>query len=132
MKNVAHGAIVQNSDPAQIRLNATQILDVCAVPEGAVLSVEAALEEFALLLQPVDDGVGVLLHAGGEYDEFVPLAHFAEEFIAVGTFVDVVEDGVLGPDDRGVGRGAETDGGVELDFYHVARRHSATFGEGVD
>jgi hypothetical protein len=119
MKNIAHGTIIQNSDPTQIWLDATEILYICSVPKCAMLAIIPALEELALLLQPVDHGVGVLLNAGGEDDESVPLAHLAEKFVAVGTFVDVVEDGVLRSDDGGVGGGVETNGCVELDFYHV-------------
>jgi hypothetical protein len=39
---------------------------------------------------------------------------------------------VLRANYRGVGRGAETDGSIKLDFYHMARGHTAAFGEGVD
>lgn len=132
VKDVAHGAIIQNGDPAQIRLDAAQILNICSVAKGAMLAVEAAVEELAFLLQPIDDRVGVLLHTGGEDDELVPLAHLAEEFVAVRTFVDVVEDGVLRTEDGCVRRGADSDRGVELDFDHVAGGHAAAFGEGMD
>jgi hypothetical protein len=132
MKNIAHRAIVQNSHSAQIRLDATQVLYVCAVPKRAVLSIKTALEELPLLLQPINDRVGIFLHAGGEYDELVPLAYFAEEFVTVRTLVNVVEDRVLGADYRSVGGGAEADGSIELDLYHVAGGHSTALGEGVD
>lgn len=132
MKDVAHGAIIQNSHATQIRLNAAQVLDIGAIPKGAMLAIEASLEEFPLLLQPVDDRVGVFLHAGGEDDELVPLADFAQELVAVRPFVYVVEDGVLGEDDGRVGRGGQSEGRVEFDFDHVARGHAAAFGQGVD
>jgi len=132
VENIAHGAVVQNSHPTQIRLNATQILYVRAVPESAVLSIIPPLKEFSLLLQPIDNRVGVFLHAGGEHDELVPLADFAKEFVAMRTFVDVIEDGMLWADYRGVGGGAESNRRIELDFYHVPGGHSTAFGEGVN
>ena len=97
-----------------------------------MLPIEPSLEELPLLLQPIDDWVGVLLNAGGEDDELVPLAHLAEEFVAVRTFVDVVEDGVLRTDYRSIRGGAEANWGVKLDFYHVAGGHATTFSEGMD
>jgi hypothetical protein len=103
MENIAHRTIVQDSHPAQIRLNTTKIFDVCSVPKGAMLSIVSTLEEFPFLLQPIDDRVGVLLHAGGEDNELVPLADFAEELVTVGAFVDVVENRVLRANYGGVG-----------------------------
>ena len=64
-----------------------------------MLSIIPSLEELTLLFQPVDHGVRILLNAGRENDEFVPLAYLAEEFVAVGTLVNVVEDGVLRSND---------------------------------
>lgn len=131
MKNITHRAIIQNHNPTQIRLDRTQILNVRAIPERAMLPIIPAHKKLALLLEPVDDRVGVLLHAGREDDEFVPFADFAQEVVAVGPFVDVVQDWVLRAED--VGRaGGETDGHVEFDFDHVAAGHAAAFGEGVD
>lgn len=97
-----------------------------------MLSIVPSLKEFPLLLQPIDDWIGVLLHAGREHNKLVPLADLAKEFIAMRTFMNIVEDGMLGPDHRGVGGGAETDWRIELDFHHVAGGHPATFGQGVN
>ena len=74
VKNVAHRAIVQDHDLAQVRLDLRQVLDVRAVAVRAVLPVVAAREVGALALEPVDDRVGVLLHRGGEDDEVEPFA----------------------------------------------------------
>jgi hypothetical protein len=101
MENIAHGTIVQNHDFAEIRFDAGQVLDVRALPERAVLAVIPAHEVFPLQLQPVDDWVGVFLDGSGEDDKFVPFAYLLEEFVAVGTFVHVVEDRVLWADDLG-------------------------------
>lgn len=61
VKDVAHGTVVQDHDFAKIRLDLGEILDVCAIAESAVLAVVAAGKVLALDLQPVNDGVGVLL-----------------------------------------------------------------------
>jgi hypothetical protein len=90
MENITHRAIIQNSYSTQVRLNATQILYIRPIPKRAMLSIIPSLEELPLLLQPIDDGVSVLLDAGSEDDELVPLAHFAEKLVAMRALMDVV------------------------------------------
>ncbi len=90
MKYITHRTIIQNHHPGQIRLDDIQILDIRPATKRAILPIQSPREELTLLLQPVDDRVGVLLHRGGEDDEIVPLADFAQEFVAVGPFVYVV------------------------------------------
>lgn len=48
------------------------------------------MEVFPFLLEPVDDRVGILLNAGREDDELIPLADFAQELIAVWSLMDIV------------------------------------------
>lgn len=58
---VADRTVIEDHDLGQIRLNTAQILDVCAVSKGAMLSVVPAYKVLALLLQPVDDRIRILL-----------------------------------------------------------------------
>lgn len=73
VKDVAHRTVVQDHDLAEVRLDLSKILDVCAIAESAVLAVVAASKVFALDLQPVNDRVGVLLDRGCEDNKVVPL-----------------------------------------------------------
>jgi hypothetical protein len=50
MEDVAQGAIVQNHDLAQIRLNLSKVLDVSPVANSAVLAVVSPSEVLALHL----------------------------------------------------------------------------------
>lgn len=75
VKHVAQRTVIQNQDLAQVRLHRAQVLDECPVPERAVLPVVPSAEELPFRLKPVDHRVGVLLHAGGEDDQVVPLAY---------------------------------------------------------
>lgn len=72
VKNVAHGTVVQDHDFAEVRLDLSKILDVCAIAESAVLAIVAASKVLALDLQPVNDRVGVLLDRGCEDNKIVP------------------------------------------------------------
>lgn len=74
MKDVACWTIIHNHDPAEVWLHTTEILDVIAATECAMLPIIPANEVFSILLKPVDDGVGVFLHRSGKDDEFVPFA----------------------------------------------------------
>jgi len=62
VKDVAHGAVINNHDPAEIRLNLGQILDVSPIAKRAVLPVVPSCKVLALRLQPVDYWVGIFLH----------------------------------------------------------------------
>jgi len=62
MKHITQWAIIQNHDLAEVGLDGAQILDEGAVAIRTVLAIEAAGEEFALPLEPVDNRVCVLLH----------------------------------------------------------------------
>jgi len=128
MENIADRRIVQDDHLAQVRLNGAQILDVAPIPERAMLSVVPAGKVFLLLLEPVDDWISILLDRGGESNDFVPFAYFAEKLVTVRTLVDVIKDGMVGADytwRRGgltwdsLGHGA-IDRSIELDFDHVA------------
>lgn len=68
MEDVAQGAVIQNHDFTKIRFNLCEILDISPIAKRAVLSVISSCKIFALDFQPVDDGIGVLLHRGSEYD----------------------------------------------------------------
>lgn len=72
MENVAQGAVIKNHDLAEIRLNLSKILDVSPVANSAVLSIVSARKVLALHLQPVDDGICILLYRSGEYNQVVP------------------------------------------------------------
>jgi hypothetical protein len=41
-------------------------------------------------IQPINDGIRILFHGSGEYDEGIPARHSPEEEIDKGTLVDVV------------------------------------------
>jgi hypothetical protein len=66
MEDVAHWTVVQDHDPAKIRLNRAEIFDISAVSEGTMLPVVPGLEVFPLLFQPVDDWIGIFLHTCGK------------------------------------------------------------------
>ena len=74
MKNIAHGAVVENHDFTQIRFDLCQILDVCAIAEGAVLAVVSATKVLAFAFDPVNDGICVLLHGCSKDYKIVPFA----------------------------------------------------------
>lgn len=105
VENVAHWAVVQYNDLAQVRLYRAEIFDVCAIPECTVLPVIPSREELSLLFQPVDDRVCILLDGSCEHHEIIPFADFTKEVIAVWSLVYVVEDGML----RGKRRPSEAD-----------------------
>ena len=128
VKDITHRTVIQDHHFTQIRLDRAQVLDVSSVSEGAMLAIVSANEELPLLLQPVDDWIRVLLYGCGEDDELVPFADFAQELVAVRSFVDVVEDWMLRAE-RGA---AGAYGDVELYLDHVAGGHAAAFGERVD
>jgi hypothetical protein len=62
VEHIAQGAVIKNHDFAEVRLNLSKVLDVSPVAKRAVLSVVAPREVLPLDLQPVDDGIGVLLY----------------------------------------------------------------------
>lgn len=72
MEDVAHRTVVQDHDFAKIRLHLSEVFDVCAVAESAVLTVVSAGKVLALDFQPVDDWIGVLLNRGRENNQIVP------------------------------------------------------------
>ncbi len=88
VKYITRRTIVHNNDLAEIGFNGTQVLDVIASTKGTVLTIVASDEVFPILLEPVDDRIGVLLHRGCEDDEFVPFA-----YLKVGQFVTQVGSG---------------------------------------
>lgn len=139
VENITHGRIIQNHHPRQIRLHSTQILDIRPVPESAMLPIIPSRKILPLPLQIINHGIRVLLHGSREYYQGVPFRDLAQEFVHVGPFVDVVEDGhALDGGRGGVGGGACGGDGVggggvvEADFDHVALAHAAAFGHAVD
>ena len=68
VENVAHGAVINDHDFAQIRLDLGQILDISPVAKGAMLPIIAARKVLALCFKPIDDGVGIFLHRRSEDD----------------------------------------------------------------
>lgn len=73
LKNVAHGAVINDHDFAQVGLDLSQVFDVSAIPEIAMLSVVPSYKVLALHLEPIDDGVGVFLHRGCKSNQIIPL-----------------------------------------------------------
>jgi hypothetical protein len=79
MEDVAQGAVIKNHDLAEVRLNLCKVLDVSPVANSAVLPVVSSCKVLALHLQPVDDGISVLLNRCGEYNQIVPFADLVPE-----------------------------------------------------
>jgi hypothetical protein len=75
MKNIAQGAVIKNHDLAEIGLNLSKVLDVSPVANSAVLPIISACKVLALHLQPVDDGICVLLYRGSKYNQVVPFTN---------------------------------------------------------
>lgn len=75
MKDVAHRAIVQDHDLAQIRLDLAKVFDIRAIAECAVLAIVASAEIGAFTFQPINDWVCVLLDRGGKDYKVIPLAY---------------------------------------------------------
>lgn len=134
MENIAHRAIVQNHHFAQIWLDRAEVFDVRPVAQRAVLPVVTALKVLALLLEPVDHRVGVLLDTSREDDEFIPLADLAQEFVAVWTLVNIVQNGMLRSQYglRPAGCQGRCHGHGKFDFNHVATGHAAALGKRVN
>lgn len=79
MEDVAQWAIVKYHDLAQVRFNLRKVLDVSPVANSAVLPVVSSCKVLALHLQPVDDGISVLLDGCGKYNQIVPFADLGWE-----------------------------------------------------
>jgi hypothetical protein len=77
VKKVTHRAIVQDHHFAQVRLHRTEVLDIRAIAERAMLAVISCVEVLAFLLEPVDDRVRIFLDAGGENNQLIPFAYFS-------------------------------------------------------
>ena len=75
MKDVAHWAVVQNHDLAEVWLDLAEVLDVRSITERTVLTIIPSAKILALTLKPIDDGIRVLLDRSGEDYEIVPFAH---------------------------------------------------------
>lgn len=74
MEDVAQGAVVKYHNLAQIWLDLGKILDVSPVANSAVLPVVSSCKVLALHLQPINDGISILLDRCGKYDQVVPFA----------------------------------------------------------
>lgn len=134
VENIAHRTVVQDHHFAQIGFYRTEIFDVRPVAQRAVLSVVPRLEVLALLLEPVDYRIGILLNTSREDDKFIPLADLPQELIAVRALVDVVQDRVLRCQRglRPVGCQGSGHGHGKLNLHHVAAGHASALGERVD
>lgn len=130
VKHVTQRAIIQDHNLAQIRLHRTEVLDESAMAKRAVLSIVPGREVPTLSLQPVDHGVGILLHRRRKHHQVEPLADPSQELVAVRPLVDVIQDWVLWPD-RGLPPGALV-GCVEADLDHVPGAHAAALRHAVD
>lgn len=108
MKHVTHRTVVQDQDLTEVWLHAAQVFNIRPIPIRTMLAVVAGGEKFALLLQPVNDRVGVFLHAGCKDDKLEPFAHFPKKVVAVGPLVHIIEDRVL----RAEGLVADSDGRI--------------------
>ena len=73
VEDVAHRAVINDHDFAKVRLHLGKVLDISSVSEGTMLPVIAACEVLAFRLEPVNDWVSILLHAGRECDQIIPL-----------------------------------------------------------
>lgn len=77
MEYVAQRAVIKDHDFAEVRLDLSKIFDVRPVAEGAVLSIVPPHEVLALNLEPVDDGIGILLYRSSKDDEIIPFTNLA-------------------------------------------------------
>jgi hypothetical protein len=75
VEDVAHGAVINDHDLAQIGLHLCQILDVSPIAKRAVLPIVSACKVLALCFEPINDGIGILLHRGSKDDEIIPFAN---------------------------------------------------------
>lgn len=82
VKDVAHGAVINDHDAAEVRLNLGQIFDVSPIAERAVLPVVPSCKVLALRFQPVDYWVGVFLHRRCKDYQVVPLTHLLQAELA--------------------------------------------------
>lgn len=76
---VAHRAVVQDHDPAEIWLDLTEVLDVCAVPKRTVLTIVPSTEIGPFSLQPVDYRISIFLNRRRENDEVVPFRYLLQD-----------------------------------------------------
>ena len=110
MKHVAQRTVVQNHNLAKVWFNRTQIFDEGTVAECTMLTVISTRKELALLLQPVNDRIGVFLDRSSENNEVIPFADLytirashcddkstnpSQEIIAVRSLVNVIKNWML-------------------------------------
>lgn len=160
VEDVACGTVVDDDHLAEIGLDRADVLDVVAAAKGAVLAVVPPDEVLAILLEPVDDRVGILLDRGREDDELIPFAdlelqdkdtRLSTRMSLKGGKHEKLQHGKQGADlaqkviamrpfvhvvqyrvlRRERGAAAEPDGRVELDLDHMAGAHATAPGEAV-
>lgn len=73
--SVGARTVVEYEDTGEIVDDGGEVLRVAAIVEGAVLPKEAPLEDVPVVVQLVRHRLTVDLHAGGEDDQIVPVAH---------------------------------------------------------
>ena len=149
MKHVTGRTVIDDHDLTEVGLDTAQVFDVITATKGTVLAIVTTDEVFPILLEPVDDRIGIFLYRRRKDDELVPFADLvrcqrvigpwtwgetsrtclAQELITVWPFVNVVQDRVL----RSKGSGARPgDGGVQLHFDHMAGAHPTSFRQAMD
>lgn len=62
MENVAHGAVIQDHDFAEIGLHLTQVLDIRPITKRAMLTVISPTKVLAFALEPINDRISILLN----------------------------------------------------------------------
>ncbi len=78
MKDITRGTVIDNHHLTQIRLDAAEIFDVVAASKCTVLSIVSSDEIFPILLQPVNDRIGVLLYRRRKNDQLVPFTDLSQ------------------------------------------------------
>lgn len=74
VEDVAQRAVVKYHNLAQIWFDLGKVLDVSPVANSAVLPVVSSCKVLALHLQPINNGISILLDRCGKYNQVVPFA----------------------------------------------------------
>lgn len=115
MEHIAQWAVVQDHNFTQVRFNGAEVLDECTMAIRTMLPVVSTGEEFPFLLKPIYDRVGIFLDRCRKNHKIVPLTHLdrsanlkewegltysAQEVVTMGSFMYIIEYGVLRSDSR--------------------------------
>ena len=74
MKDVTGRTVIDDHDLTEVWLNIAKVFDIITATKGTVLAIVTTDKVFSILLEPVDDRIGVFLYRGREDDEFIPFA----------------------------------------------------------